>query len=557
MASERVEHISSGRGRIFVAFRDLLVEAAGEADVVVGVDDLHWADRSTLELLKFLSTRLASARVLIVLAYRSDELHRRHPLRPVLAELERGAVTADVSLEPLGSGDVRDQLGAILGAPADARSLERIVTLADGNPFHVEELAALDVDARELPRSLRDVLLARLDRLDPATLDLLGPAAVIGRDVDEGLLVVVSDLPEDEVRIALRQAIDHHVLESAPDGLRHRFRHALLREAVLDDLLPSDRKALHRRVAQALEVRPELAAPSPAAAAAELAYHWSETGDAAKAFPALVEAGRRAEAAHAWTEASEACERAASLAAAGAGSLKPINLAELWMRSAWLANFAGDLRRGLTLARTAVAADDGADPRRSGALLTWLGTLASDAGDFALAVSANERAVELIPAEPPSVERARAVDGLAGRRMIANRCLEAIELVDEAIPVYRAVGALARLGQALGSRAMSTSALGRVEETRAAVDESLRIFAELGDDGAYEAAGMAMNDAFALYVIGDFDRAPTLVDEAMTRATALGSERGWAIWLEPTAAMVAFVTGDWRAAAKRLDRFRC
>jgi DNA-binding CsgD family transcriptional regulator/tetratricopeptide (TPR) repeat protein len=550
------ERISSGRGRIFVGIRDLLVSAAGTADVIVCIDDLHWADRSTLELLSFLSTRVAAARVLFVFAYRSDEIHRHHPLRPVLAELERGVVAADISLESLGHADVRDQLGAILGAPADGPRFERIVALADGNPFHVEELAVLDLDARALPRSLRDVLLARLDRLDDAVLDLLGTAAVIGRDVDEGLLAAVAHVPEGDVRAALRQAIEHHVIEPAPDGRRHRFRHALLREAVLGDLLPSERIGLHRQIGEALEARPELAASSPAAAAAELAYHWSEAGDTVRAFPALVEAGRRAQAAHAWTEASDAFERAATLARAGAGPLEAIDRAELLMRSAWLANFAGDLRRGLALARAAVAADDGVDPRRSGALLTWLGSLASDAGEFELAVPANERAVELIPADPPSVERALAVDGLAGRRMIANRCLEAIELVDEAIAFYRAADAPGRLGKALGCRAMSTSALGRVEETRAAVDESMGIFADLGDDWAYEAAGMAMNDAFALYVIGDFDRVPTIVDEAMARATALGSERGWAIWLEPSAAIAAFVTGDWRAAAERLDRFR-
>ena len=550
------ERMASGRGRIFVAVRDLLVAGAASVDVVVCVDDLHWADRSTLELLTFISTRLGDARVLLLLAYRSDELHRKHPLRPVLAELERGAVAADIPIEPLGRSDVRDQLEAILGAPMDAHSLDRIVTFADGNPFHVEELAALGVDARELPRSLRDVLLARLDRLDDTTLDLLGRAAVIGRDVDEGLLVAVSDIPGGEVRTALRQAVVNHVLEPAPDGHRHRFRHALLREAVLADLLPSERVALHRRIAEVLDVRPEFAAASPAGASAELAYHWSEAGDRAHAFPALIEAGRRAQAAHAWTEASEAFERAAMLAAGGAGSLEPIDLAELWTRSAWLADFAGDLRRGLALGRTAIDADDGADPRRSGALLVLLGTLANDAGDFDLAVSSNERAVALIPAQPPSLERADAVGGLAGRRMVANRCREAIEFVDEAIAIYRALDARAGLGWALATRAMSAAALGRVEETRGAVDESMRIYDSIGDDALFEAAGIVVNDAFALYVIGDFARVPTFVDEAMARAVDVGVERGWAIWLESTVASTALATGDWEAAAERLRRFR-
>ncbi len=142
---------SSGRGRTFVAIRDHLVAAAHGSDVVVVVDDLHWADRSTLELLSFLATRLTAARILIVLAYRSDEIPRRHPLRTVLAELERGGVAADIALEPLGRADVRDQLGAILGTSPDIHHLDRIVSLADGNPFHVEELAALDREGGDLP----------------------------------------------------------------------------------------------------------------------------------------------------------------------------------------------------------------------------------------------------------------------------------------------------------------------------------------------------------------------------------------------------------------------
>jgi DNA-binding CsgD family transcriptional regulator/tetratricopeptide (TPR) repeat protein len=550
------ERSSSGRGRVFVAIRDHLRDAARDADVVACVDDLHWADRSTLELLSFLSTRLTGARVLVVLAYRSDEVHRRHPLRPFLAEIGRGPVVADVTLEALERTEIQDQLGAILGTAPDVARLERIVALADGNPFHVEELALLSLEGRELPRSLRDVLLARLDRLDDATTVLLGQAAAIGRDIDEGLLVEVSRLSEDATRTALREAVDHHVLVPAPDGRRHRFRHALLREAVLDDLLPSDRTALHGQVAKALEARPELAASSPVAAAVELAYHWSEAGDTARAFPALIEAGRRAQAAHAWTEASEALEHAATIAATGVGSLEPIDLAELRMRSAWLASFAGDLRRGLALGRVAVDGDDGADRVRSGNLLIWLSNLANDAGDFELAVSANERAAVLIPAEPPSAARATAVANLAGRRMAANRNHEAIELVDEAIAICRAVDARAVLGEALSVRAVSAAALGRLEEARAAVDESMAIYRSIGDGFVFEAETIVANDAAALYEVGDFDRSTAIVDEAMTRAIEIGAERGFALWLEPGAAASAFVTGDWPAAAERLERFR-
>jgi len=550
------EGTSPVRGRIFVGIRDLLVRTAVDADVIVCIDDLHWADRSTLELLTFLATRLVGSRVLLLLAYRSDEIHRQHLLRPVLAELERGAVAAEVPLAPLGRSEIRDQLAAILGTPPSASRLDRIVTLADGNPFHAEELVALGIDVVDLPRSLRDVLLARLERLDPPTVGLLGRAAAIGRDIDEGLLIAVSGLPGDGVRIALRQAVDHHVLEPTPDGRGYRFRHALLREAVLGDLLPSERVALHRQVAETLEARPELAASSPATAAAELSYHWTEAGDAGRALPALIESGQRAKAARAWSEASDAFERAADLAAGGAGSLTRIERAELRMSAARLTGFSGEATRGLALARAAVAEDDGSDPRRSGALLTWLGFLANDAGDYPEALAAAEAAVALIPERPLSMERADAVSHLAGRRMERSRCREAIQLADAAIVLCRAVGAQARLGATLSIKAISAASLGRAAETRAAIDESMELGRGLGDDGLLDVGSIVANDAAALWNIGDFDRVPTFVDESIAWATEIGGERGWIPWLEPSAAIAAFLTGDWRAAEERLERFR-
>jgi DNA-binding CsgD family transcriptional regulator/tetratricopeptide (TPR) repeat protein len=550
------DQVASGRGRTFVAIRDQLVAAAGDGDLVLAIDDVHWADRSTLELLSFVATRLGTSRILIVLAYRSDEIHRHHPLRPVLAELQRGGIAADIAIPPFGARDLQDQLEAIVGSALSPARLERIVALADGNPFHAEELAALDIDARELPSSLRDVLLARLERVDEATLGLLGRAAVIGRDVDEGLISAVSDLPEAAQRTALREAIDHHVLEPAPGGRQYRFRHALLREAVLADLLPSERIALHRRVAEALVAQPEFAASSPATSAAELAYHWTEAGDNDRAFPALLEAGDRAQAAHAWIEASRALERAATLATAGAGSVAPIELAELRMHSARLATFGGDLNRGLALAQAALEPDDGGDPYRTADLLIWLSSVASDGGQFELASVATERAVAILPATPPSIARARAIGSLVGRRMLADRNREAIEIGREAVRLYQELDAPALLGTALSILAISNACLGRIKETWALIDESMLILSTTSDGEVWEAGTIVANDAQALLIIGEFEEAIAFVDREMARATEIGAERGWATWLEPSAATAAFATGDWRDAAQRLSRFR-
>jgi DNA-binding CsgD family transcriptional regulator/tetratricopeptide (TPR) repeat protein len=550
------DQVASGRGRTFVAIRDQLAAAAGDGDLVLAIDDVHWADRSTLELLSFVATRLGTSRILIVLAYRSDEIFRHHPLRQVIAELQRGGIAADIAIPPFGVRDLQDQLEAIVGGALSPGRLERIVALADGNPFHAEELAALDLDANELPSSLRDVLLARLERVDEATLGLLGRAAVIGRDVDEGLLSAVSDLPEAAQRAALREAIDHHVLEPVTGGRQYRFRHALLREAVLADLLLSERIALHRRVAEALVAQPELAAASPATAAAELAYHWTESGDTERAFPALLEAGERAQAAHAWIEASAAFERAATMARAGAGLLPAIDLAELQMRSAWLANYGGELTRGLALGQRAIEMDDGSDPLRTGDLLFWLSTLLSDGGEFDAATETTERAVKILEQAPSSLQRARAIGSLAGRRMTADRNREAIVLGVQAIALLRELDARPNLGISLSIHALACASLGRRDEARAAADESFEIFGELHDELAWEAGTIAANVPQALLIIGDFEPAISVVDEVMAQGRAIGAERGWTVWCESSAAHAAFFTGNWGMASERLERFR-
>ncbi len=249
-----------GRSTRLQRLRDVIVDTTGGGDVVAIIDDLHWADRSTLDVVSFLGRRLAGTSVLLVLAFRSDELHRRHPLTPVLAELERNAALDHVRLQPLGSDEVRAQIAAIEGSSGDPTDTSRVVALADGNPFHVEELLALE-GSGPLPDSLRDVLDARLGQVDDGTLEILREAAVIGRRVDADLLLAISRAGEAAVDDGLRVADDARILVSDPDGRHYRFRHALLREAVYDDMRPVERIATHRRIAEALTARPDLGDP--------------------------------------------------------------------------------------------------------------------------------------------------------------------------------------------------------------------------------------------------------------------------------------------------------
>jgi predicted ATPase len=154
--------------------------------LVLVVEDLHWADRSTRDLLAFLVRNLRHGRLLLVQTYRSDELHRRHPLRPFLAELDRGRQVERLELARFGPAEVAAQLAGIQGAPVAAELAERIHARSGGNAFFVEELAAAVTGAHadgELPPSLRDTLLARIELLADPTQQVLAVVGAAGARV--------------------------------------------------------------------------------------------------------------------------------------------------------------------------------------------------------------------------------------------------------------------------------------------------------------------------------------------------------------------------------------
>ena len=225
------------QARLFEGLLSLLDALGGQRPVLLLIEDLHWADRSTRAALAFLARSLISERVLVVGSYRPDEMHRRHPLRPLLAELERVPNAHRISLDPLSHEELAAQLADILGEAPDAELLERLWTRSGGNPLFSEELLAAGVDGLgAAPDTLRDALMLRVERLSDATQEILRFVAV-GQRLDHPLLAETSGLDERTLRDALREAVDGHILVASEDGT-HRFRHALLREVVDDDLLP-------------------------------------------------------------------------------------------------------------------------------------------------------------------------------------------------------------------------------------------------------------------------------------------------------------------------------
>jgi DNA-binding CsgD family transcriptional regulator len=261
-----------------------LVEAAGtHQPLLLVVEDLHWADQSTRDLMSFLFGRGFEAPVALVGSYRSDDIHRRHPLRRQVAVWARMNGVERFQLEPLDADDVRRLVAQLCTVPFPEERVRDIVTRAEGNAFFVEELVGT-ARSGSIPEDLADVLLVRLEGLDDSAVSVVRAAAVAGRRVSHAALSAVVDLPPAELDRAMRDAVEGHVLVPSRDDY-YEFRHALLAEAVYDDLLPGERSSLHAAYARALQEG------RATGTAAELARHARLAKDYPTALTASLRAG--------------------------------------------------------------------------------------------------------------------------------------------------------------------------------------------------------------------------------------------------------------------------
>jgi DNA-binding CsgD family transcriptional regulator/tetratricopeptide (TPR) repeat protein len=268
-------------GNVATSVHALLTALAADRPTLVTIEDVHWADHSSRDLITLLLTRGFTTPVGLVVTYRSDDLHRRHALHETLAVWARIAGVEHLELGPLEDDAVRELLTEL--GPAGVEVANEIAQRAEGNPFFVEELAASAAAGQALSGGLTRVLRARVEQLDADGQRLVRALAVGGRQIGHELQDHDVDLPDDRLEAAVAAAVEHHVIEACwPPA--YTFRHALLGEAVADGLLPGERLRLHRAYAAALAEHPDLAPPS------ELALHAAATGD----FSVAVSASRAA-----------------------------------------------------------------------------------------------------------------------------------------------------------------------------------------------------------------------------------------------------------------------
>ena len=543
--------LPSGSGReperlqLFEGLVGALRLAGETAPVVLVLEDLHWADASSRELLRYLLTRLRDERVAVLASYRADDLHRRHPFVPLVAELSRLHGVEHLVLAPLADDAVRRHVGALGDLPNDLVSA--VVERAEGNAYFAEELAqaALDTGRGDLPTRLTDVLLARLGRLSDEALAVVRLAGVAGRRVQHELLDAAWRTvgTGGSLDAALREAVSAHVLvvgEGTAAGA-YAFRHALLQETVYDDLLPGERVRLHGLLAEVLAERGD---PS------ELALHRERSGDVAGAVDAYLAAGDAAMSRGAAFEALANRERALALVEAGARpDLGPAERAELLRRAAKAARLAGDSARAIAFARERVAATAGLALvlRAEAQADVVLHLLEADHENEALQEATVARELAHEAGDTALVSRG---EGLYARALwqVLDRDDEVRTAAEAALEAAREAGLTAQQADALTTLGALDDADGDREAARSRYCEARDVARAGGDVHAESRA--AYNLAAQAYYAGDLVTALDEVEAAARRADEL--DMTWSpygIATRSLLAVVRYTVGDLTGAS--------
>ena len=530
------------QSRLFELLLGVVARLGEGAPVMLVIEDIHWADRSTLDFLAFLIADARRERLLLVCSYRTDALHRGHRLRSFLAQHDPRPAVERVELRAFTREELGAQLHGILEAAPDPALVRRLHERTEGNAFFTEELLAASEDCTDLPASLRDALLLRIEVLPERVQQVLRMAAAHGRLVPHRLLAAVCDLPEWELHGALREALSHHVLVRH-DAETYAFRHALLHETLESDLLPGERAGLHLALARALQDDPTLVSRD-GRAAAELCAHWLGAHRLPEALAAAVRAGLEAEQVYAFAEASRQFQRALELwdRVDDAEERAGMEESALYALAADAAYLGGEGPAAIRLVRAVIDKVDASTERyRAAVLRERLGRyLFAVWGDTDGAQSAFQEAVELLPPQEPRRELARALAALGQILMLRGRTAESLHYCEQAIAVARQVGARAEEAHALNTQGVNLGVLG---DRRTGIDhlrESLRMTEELGDlDGLARAY---VNLSEAVDQDGRIEEVVELGLAGAARAGELGM-RDWRLLLQGEAATRLFKLG--------------
>ncbi|MFZ4894290.1 helix-turn-helix transcriptional regulator [Plantibacter sp. Mn2098] len=535
-----------GVARLHETIAVLLETFAKDRPVVMVIEDLHWADGATLRLLSFLVRVLQCDRVMILLTYRSDDVPRGHPLRAFLTELDRTRRVARHEVGRLTRAQVKRQAELILGTTPAESSIESVYTRSEGVPFFVEELLGIDetCSGAELPDTLRELLLARYERLEQHSQQVLRLFSAGGVSVEHQLIEAVFPGSADELEQAVREAVSAGVL--IVDDNAYCFRHALVREAIHADLLPGERARFHAAFAEALEKL-----PSDTPVAAEISHHWLAAGNPARAFPVTLTAMDEAHCAFAYSTEAQLGERLLSLwdqipdAREQVGAPK----SEHMRRTASALRNAGESERSIAMVDLALDEHDDRSDLVQAKLLrdkaSYLTNVGKDGWRGLL-----EQALELVPSGTPGDLRAVLLNALGAREMIEGDVDRAIVLTDEAAAEALNSGSARNASIAANLGGISRIHRGDVDLGRA----MLKAAEHLAEGDANALLRYRVNASDMANLLGSYDEALDLALGGVARAKALGVERTSGVILSSNAIDPLIALGRWDEADETLDR---
>ncbi|WP_327585991.1 helix-turn-helix transcriptional regulator [Nonomuraea sp. NBC_00507] len=537
----------TGRARLFEQFLTLLERLADARPTVLVIEDIHWADRSSRDLIAFLSRNLHIPQVLIVMTYRSDDLHRQHPLRPVLAELGRVNGVHRLDLPRLSRDEVAQQMTGILGKVPEYSSVENVYERSEGIPLFVEAMLESGEDCT-FPESMQDLILNSVERLPEETQRVLRIAAAGGIRVGHALLAAVSGLSDVELESALRPAIAGNVLQVA-DNRAYVFRHSLIREAVHDELLPGEHQRLHARFAE--EISKDRTLVPMGRAPVELAHHWYGARNDLWALISAWEAAQKSFKAFAYTEAVPLLERVLTLWDRVPDAAERIGAdhTAVLERAAEAANAGGEVDKGMKFVKAALSElDETREPGRVAQLIVRRAGFKMSKGQMGV-IEELRHALRLVPED--SLDRAEVLTPLSRHLMLRGETAEASEVIADGLRLAREHGDRCLEADLLLNLALGHSLNGELESTIAVNEQALEI-------GHQERSGRIItraigNNIDALIDLGREDEAVHLSEQGWKIAKEYGRLRGSGLFIMNNWAEALESIGRWDEAIELVD----
>ena len=510
--------------RVLVGARRLLAAISAHTPLVLVLEDIQWAGRSTMELFEYLATTLRDERILLIATIRTHSALPRgegFDIEAFLLQFDRIPGCEVLSILPLTPDQTCELIAILSGSAENASLTDQLAQRSHGNPLFVEELVAfVRAGGKGVPHSLRPLIIARVEGLSTTARLVLELMSVAGRPVSPTLLETAGALRPSESAAALRELMSRGLV----DPKNHNevaLHHALVAETIVEGLRPSELRDRHGRLADGLQVS-DAGLPNPVASAAELAHHLEAARRFEEAIGAATAAARAAVRARAYAEAHRlfgAIFRMREQTQLPSTQ----DTTSLLIEAADAAFAAGEGESAVTLIRAALAAPT--DLEAEGALRRRLGTYLLSVLRDDEALNELERAVSLIPTQPPSFERARALGTWGGALMLAGRYRDSRRVCRAALGEARAMRDGYLIGQALSFLGVDLVNLGRATAGLVLLRRAVTVAREAGrSDGILEAL---LNHADMLNRVDRLTEAAAVALDGVQEA----GEEGLARWI--------------------------